>query len=160
MNMQQAAEFADGVVKGTIDAVVPPVQWTHGESTHGGCGEGAAGTGSVTRRAVIMTEVSAERRGSFVGVVERYWKKQGYEIRNVRKHKESPAVFAATPEDFRMSLVVGYKGQVFIDVVTPCMTESEVSPPKTQANGPDYSGERPPTPNHHSDFWSARTPVG
>ncbi|WP_079166165.1 hypothetical protein [Streptomyces oceani] len=162
MNMQEAAEYADKIISDTFSGVEPSISWMHGESTSSSCSEfnrDETGAGSVTRRAVVMTEISAERRGNFLGVVERNWKKSGHEITSVRRHEDNPAIFAATPEDFRMSLEVGYKGQVFVDVVTPCMKKSEVSSPQTEANGPNYSGKRPPTPNVHSDFWSAKTPV-
>ncbi|UNO43986.1 hypothetical protein KGS77_17545 [Streptomyces sp. MST-110588] len=162
MNMQHAAEYADAVISGTLAAVQPPVQWTHGESTHGPCTDfrnRSLGTGTVTRRAVVTTVISDERRGSFLGVVERYWKSKGYKITTVRQHKKNPAMFAFTPENFQLALEVGYKGQVFIDVVTPCATESKVASPKTKTNGPDYSGQDIPTPNVRSDFWSKGAPV-
>lgn len=160
MDMREAARYADEVISGTMGAVVPPVRWAHGTSTDGVCEGGApAGTGSVTRRAAITTDVSSQRRGSLLGVIERHWKKRGDEITEVRKHKESPAMFATTPDAFRMSLVVGYQGQVFIDVVTPCMTRSEVPPPGARPGVPDYTGRKPPLPDEHSDFWSDRAPV-
>ncbi|MGD9481995.1 hypothetical protein WDH52_01845 [Streptomyces sp. TRM70308] len=158
MNMQEAAEQADDIILGTWNAVRPPVEWSHRESTEGACTDATndlTGTGSVTRRAAVLTIVSGERRGNLLGVVERHWKNSGYEITSVRDHKENPAIFASTPEDFRLSLVVGYQGQVFLDVVTPCVEESEVAPPATEANGGDGKGGDVPLPDRESAFWSA-----
>ncbi|MFH0241608.1 hypothetical protein ACGRHY_04025 [Streptomyces sp. HK10] len=161
MSMQEAAEEADKIISSTMRAVKPPITWAHSVSSESSCGTSGEdiGTGAVTRRAAVLTVISGERRGSFLGVLERHWKKSGYEITNVRNHPDNPAMFAATPDDFRMSMEVGYKGQAFLDVTTPCMTESEVAPPRPAPSGPEYTGEKPPLPDRHSDFWSARAPV-
>jgi hypothetical protein len=161
MSMQEAAEDADKIVSSTMRAVRPPVAWAHSVSSESSCGTSGEGTrtGSVTRRAAVLTVISDERRGNFLGVLERHWKNSGYEITSVRNHPDNPAIFAATPDDFRMSLEVGYKGQVFLDVTTPCVAESEVAPPNPEPGEPEYTGEKPPLPDRRSDFWSARTPV-
>ncbi|MEV4435181.1 hypothetical protein [Streptomyces sp. NPDC049585] len=153
MNMQQGAERADEILDATFAAIVPSVEWTHRESTHGGCGRSSLG--SVTRRRAVMTVISEGRRGSFLGVVERHWKKQGFSITGTAAGGEYPAIFASTPDKFRMSLEFGAKGQAFFDVVTPCLDQSEVHPPRTPANGSNYAGSEVPYPDKHSDFWSA-----
>ncbi|MEV8476580.1 hypothetical protein [Streptomyces sp. NPDC051173] len=157
MNMQQGAEFSDKVLDETLAAVAPPVKWTHGETTDGSCR--GSNTGSITRRRAVMTLISEQRRGNFLGVVERYWKSRGYEITDTAADKEFPAIFASAPGDFRMSLEFGDKGQAFFDVTTPCLQESEVSPPKSETNGPNYAGSEIPYPDQRSDFWSAGTPM-
>ncbi|MFE3646461.1 hypothetical protein ACFXO2_01175 [Streptomyces sp. NPDC059152] len=160
MNMQQAAQHADSVISGTLSAVKPTVHWTHGESTDGTCNDfknDATGTGTVTRRAAVMTIISATQRGKFIEAVKHYWKDKGYVITAARDSSESPAIFATTSENFRLALEVGYKGQVFLNVVTPCVKQSEVTPPKTKPNGPDYSGGKIPTPNVQSEFWSKQS---
>ncbi|MFE7318489.1 hypothetical protein ACFU7T_36130 [Streptomyces sp. NPDC057555] len=160
MNMQQAAQYADDVISGTLGAVRPTVHWTHGESTDGTCSDfknDSTGTGTVTRRAIVMTVISATQRERFLEAVRRNWKGRGYMSTATRDNPENPAIFAATSKNFRMALAVGYKGQVFLDVVTPCMKESQVDPPKTKPNGPDYSGGKIPTPNVQSDFWSTKS---
>ncbi|GAA2398312.1 hypothetical protein GCM10010420_25600 [Streptomyces glaucosporus] len=162
MNMEEAARRADGILADTLGSVKPGVEWTHHVSTDGSCADGehgATGTGQVTRRVAVMTVISEERRGSFLGVIERFWKKSGYRVLAVRGDQESPAIFVETPDGFRINLTFGYKGQAFFDADTPCVEESPVPPPSTEPNGPDYSGGKIPTPNRRSDFWSASSPV-
>ncbi|MFE3824202.1 hypothetical protein [Streptomyces sp. NPDC059092] len=162
MSLQEAAEKADTIMLETISSVQPPLNWVHYAPTESGCGDytiDGKTTGAATRRAAVMTVVSEERRGNLLGVLERLWKKQGYEITSTNPAKETPAIFARTPEDFRMSVKVGAKGQVFFSLATPCFIESEVAPPKTKANGTPFEGPKVPSPSVHSDFWSASTPA-
>ncbi|MFF2571948.1 hypothetical protein [Streptomyces sp. NPDC058084] len=151
MNMQGAAERADAILDTTLSAVVPAVQWDHATTTAGSC--------TVTRRRTVTTIVSEQRRGNLLGVVERSWKKSGYEITGMNRDREMPAVFARTSDGFELSLEVGYKGQVFFDVTTPCVEESDVAEPTSRPNGPAYPLGKIPTPNVRSDFWSATTPL-
>ncbi|MEU3686860.1 hypothetical protein [Streptomyces narbonensis] len=151
MNMQEAAERADAMLDATLSAVVPEVQWDHDTTTSGSC--------TLTRRRTVMTIISEQRRGSFLGVIERFWKKSGYEITGVNQSREMPAIFARTPDSFQMSVEVGYKGQVFFDVITPCVERSEVAEPTSEPNGPAYPLGKIPTPNVRSDFWSATEPA-
>ncbi|MFF7444186.1 hypothetical protein [Streptomyces sp. NPDC008122] len=151
MNMQQAAERADAMLDATLGSVVPEVQWAHDTTTSGSC--------TVTRRRTVTTVISEQRRGSFLGVIERFWKKSGYEITGVNQSQEAPAIFARTSDDFRMSVEVAYKGQVFFDVTTPCVGKSDVGEPTSKPNGPVYPLGQIPTPNVRSDFWSAATPL-
>lgn len=150
MNMQEAAEKADAILDGTLGAVVPEVQWTHDTWTSGSC--------TVTRNRTVMTVISQQRRGNFLGVIERFWKKSGYEITGVN-NSEMPAVFARTSDGFMMSVELAYKGQAFLDVTTPCVEESDVADPTSRPNGAAYPLGQIPTPNVRSDFWSATTPA-
>ncbi|MFJ2670541.1 hypothetical protein [Streptomyces sp. NPDC087525] len=162
ISMQEAAEKADAIMLGTVSSVQPGLTWVHDASSDSGCENytiDGKPTGSVTRGTIVMTIVSEARRGSLLGVVERYWKKSGYTITGVNSNKDLPAVYARTPDDFRMSVFVGHKGQFFFDIATPCFIESEVTPPKTQANGAPFEGENIPSPYVQSDFWSATTPI-
>ncbi|WP_370415014.1 hypothetical protein [Streptomyces fradiae] len=151
MNMQDAADRADAMLDATIGAVVPEIQWTHHTWTSGSC--------TVTRRRKVMTIISEQRRGSFLGVIERFWQKSGYEITGVNKSKAMPAIFAKTSDGFQLTLSVGYKGQVVFKADTPCVEESEVAEPTTPPNGPAYPLGKIPTPNVRSDFWSAAAPL-
>ncbi|MFD6990204.1 hypothetical protein [Streptomyces sp. NPDC059943] len=161
MNMQEAAERADAIVQETIDSVEPRLRWNHGPSIDKVCTDvknDALGAGSVRRRVAIMTIVSEQRRGSLLGVVERGWKSRGYEITSVDTDRELPAIYAATPEGFRMSVAVAGEGQFFFSITTPCFAESDVADPKTPPNTPHREGGYPQRPDIHDDFWSAPTP--
>ncbi|MGV9706654.1 hypothetical protein [Streptomyces sp. NPDC003483] len=151
MNMQEAAERADEILDGTFAAIRPAVHWTHGESTEGGC--------DVSRRRAVMTIISEERRGSFVGVVERHWTAEGYRRLGVNRSTTSPATYFETPDGFRVRLLVGGNGQAFFEAATPCVTKSAVAPPTADTVGPNYAGGDIPDPDVRSDFWSVTSPV-
>ncbi|MEV7872127.1 hypothetical protein AB0P17_39850 [Streptomyces sp. NPDC088124] len=162
ISLQEAAEKGDAILLDTISSVQPPLNWVHYAPTESGCGDytiDGKTTGAATRRAAVMTVVSEERRGNLLGVLERLWKKKGYEITGTNPSKDTPAIFARTPEDFRISVKVGAKGQFFFSMATPCFIESEVAPPRTEANGTPFEGSKVPSPSVHSDFWSATTPA-
>ncbi|RPK94505.1 hypothetical protein EES46_01145 [Streptomyces sp. ADI98-10] len=106
-----------------------------------------------------MTNISAERRGNFLGVVDRFWRKSGYHMTTVNNNVEFPAIYARTSDGFRVSLRIGGKGQAFFQVDTPCVRESKVADSTSKATAPLYEGmELIPRPNIHSDFWSAGAP--
>lgn len=151
MNMQQAAERADGILDAVFDAIEPKVQWAHGPTTTGSC--------DLTRRRTVMTVVSAERRGGFLGVVDRFWRTSGYRFKAINNDVDVPAIFAQTRDGFGVSLIVGGEGQVFFEVDSPCVEESPVAESTTPPNGPSYQSVYPiPRPNVRSGFWSAETP--
>ncbi|MFQ6141702.1 hypothetical protein ACLMNJ_01320 [Streptomyces seoulensis] len=149
--MQEASEHADKILDGTFAAIKPTVHWTHGESTEGSC--------DVSRRRAAMTVISEERRGNFLGVVERYWKSQGYSQIGMNRNAKSPAMYFQTPDEFNVRLMIGDNGQAFFEVATPCVEKSSVSPPASKTVGPNYAGNPIPDPNVHSDFWSPSTPI-
>lgn len=151
MDMQEAADRADSFLADTMNSIKPQVKWTHGISTDLRC--------SVSRRIAVTTIISTERRGSFLGAVERYWKKEGFTYRGSNKSKATPASFFLTPDNFQIELLFGYQGQAHFEVTTPCAEKSAVTPLKSRAGVPEYDGPEPPLPNGHSDFWSANTPV-
>lgn len=148
MNMQGAADHSDGILDAVFNEIKPEVQWAHAPTTTGSC--------DVTRRRTVMTIVSAERRGSFLGVVDRFWRKSGYRIKAINNDVDAPAIYAQTKDGFGVSLIIGFKGQAFFEVDSPCVKESEVAESTTPPNGPAYEDVYPlPRPNVHSDFWSA-----
>ena len=101
MNMQEAADHAEGIIDATLKAIDPSVEVMRGPSSDSNCTDfksAGTGTGSVTRRRYVMTIISDERRGGFLGVVERYWKKHGYKITSVRNSTDMPAIFAVDPD--------------------------------------------------------------
>lgn len=151
MDMQGAADHADGIMDSTLKGIEPEVQWTHGITTTGSC--------DVTRRRTVMTVVSAARRGSFLGLVERIWRNRDYRIKGVNNDVDSPAIYAQTRDGFGVTLIIGGEGQAFFEVDSPCVMESEVAESTTPPNGPAYEGVYPlPRPNVRSDFWSAGAP--
>ncbi|ARI53040.1 hypothetical protein A6E92_13160 [Streptomyces sp. S8] len=150
MDMQGAAERADGMFYATVGAIKPEIEWVHDATTTGSC--------DVTRYWTVMTTVSEQRRGNFLGVVERFWKASDYRIKMVNPSKDLPAITAVSPDGFGILVTFGYKGQAFFEVTSPCVDKSEVAEPAKAANGRMYEGEKP-LPNVHSDFWSAESPV-
>lgn len=161
MNMQEAGDQAEQMLDRIFGAIKPSVETQRGPSSDSICPDfknDSTGTGSIIRRRHVMTIISDERRGSFLGVVQRHWQKDGYEITAVRKDKENPAIFATGPEGFRFSLEFGYKGQAHFSVASPCVTESEVTEPPREPLDPS-SPAAEGFPYIRSDFWSAETPA-
>ncbi|MFJ5050024.1 hypothetical protein [Streptomyces sp. NPDC088719] len=150
MDMQGAAERADGMFYATVGEIKPEIEWVHYTTTTGSC--------DVTRYWTVMTVVSEQRRGNFLGVVERFWKASDYRIEMVNPSKDVPTIIATSPDGFGIQVKFGYKGQAFFEVTSPCVEKSKVAGPKRAANGRTYDGEIP-TPNVRSGFWSAETPV-
>nr|WP_145487079.1 MULTISPECIES: hypothetical protein [Streptomyces] len=160
MNTQEAADHAEGIIDATLKAVDPSVEVMRGPSSESSCTDfknDGTGTGSVSRRRHVMTITAPERRGGFLGVVERFWKKEGYKITSVHDSADMPAIFATAPDGFEVGLEFGYKGQAGFHVISPCVTESKVTDPPRKPLGP-ASPESKGLPYIHSDFWSASTP--
>ncbi|WP_405458652.1 hypothetical protein OG786_16280 [Streptomyces sp. NBC_00101] len=148
MNMQDAAQVADGTLDSVVSEIQPEIHWTHGPTTTGSC--------VVTRRRTVMTMISEDRRGNFLGVVDRFWRKVGYRIEAINNDEVFPAIYARTDDGFSISLSFGGSGQAFFRVDSPCVENSEVVDSKSKPNTPSYEGmENIPRPNIHSDFWSA-----
>ncbi|MFE0421459.1 hypothetical protein [Streptomyces sp. NPDC058953] len=147
ITMKEAAEKADAMLDATMAAYVPRIEWTHDQTTEGTC--------DLIRYRTVMTIISEQRRGNFLGVTERVWKKNGYEIVSVNEDKEHPAIFARSADGFAIGMTIGDKGQAFFEVATPCVRQSEVPDPAVRAQGQDYSHGDVPYPNVRSPFWSA-----
>ncbi|WP_178379113.1 hypothetical protein [Streptomyces sp. NBRC 110465] len=148
MDMQDAAEHADEMLDKVLAEIEPSVQWVHGPTTSGSC--------TVTRRRTIMTVVSRQRRGSFLGVVDRFWRRSGYRMTSINNDVVFPAIYATTDDGFQVGLTVADKGQVHLTVDSPCVRHSAVADstsPATAYLAPD--AEFIPRPNIHSEFWSA-----
>ncbi|MBT2370080.1 hypothetical protein J7E88_33635 [Streptomyces sp. ISL-10] len=145
MNMQQAGDLAEKIREDTRAAIKPGVEARRGPSNDPICTDfknDATGTDQAIRGRYVMTVISAERRGSFMGVVKRYWKKEGYEITTVRPNNEKPAIFARTPEGFQVTVKIGREGQAFFTVSSPCVTESGVTEPPREPIDPNSPGPR------------------
>ncbi|WUW22740.1 hypothetical protein OG521_18815 [Streptomyces sp. NBC_01463] len=148
MDMQGAAEHADGMLDAVLKQIDPKVQWAHGPTTKGSC--------DVTRRRTVMTIVSADRRQTFLDQVEKFWRTSEYRIKAKNDDAVFPAVYAVTKDGFGISVSVRAKGQAFFEADTPCVKESKVADSASKPNGPAYRGVYPlPGPNVRSDYWSA-----
>ncbi|MEV1048052.1 hypothetical protein [Streptomyces sp. NPDC049916] len=148
VDMQEAADRADAILDSVLAEIEPNVRWVHGPTTSDSC--------TVTRRRTVMTVVSAQRRGSFLGVVDRFWRKNGYRMTAVNNNVDVPAIYARTEDGFEVRLTVADKGQVHFTVDTPCVRFSEVADSTSRATAPlDPQAQYIPRPNIHSDFWSA-----
>lgn len=102
-----------------------------------------------------MTVVSAERRQTFLGRAEAFWRKNDYRIKAVNKDERFPAVYAVTKNGFGVSVSFRGKGQAFLEADGPCVQESKVAAPTAEPNGPAYKDVYPlPRPNVRSAFWS------
>ncbi|MGI5480493.1 hypothetical protein [Streptomyces lavendofoliae] len=151
VDMQGAAEEADAMLDATVAAIVPSVEWAHHLTTAGSC--------QVNRRRTVTTVISQQRRGNFLGVIERFWRHRGYTITSVNQSREMPAIFARSQNGFQLQLSFGYKGQAFFEVATPCVAKSDVAGPTSVPNGPAYPPGEIPTPNVRSGFWSSEEPL-
>ncbi|WP_327316731.1 hypothetical protein [Streptomyces sp. NBC_01235] len=147
MNLQEAADRADTILDEAFAAIKPPVQWTHLYSMPGDC--------YVDRDRSVMTIISAERRGSFLGVLERHWKSKGYKL--VATSPNGLAANFETQDGFQLEVLIGSNGQAHLSVTTPCVEKSDVGQPTSRPNGPDYSKQKLPEPNVRSTFWSSDT---
>lgn len=106
-----------------------------------------------------MTVISAERRGSFLGLVDRHLRRSGYQLDALNSDTDFPAIYARTEDGYKVSLRFGGEGQAFLRVDSPCVAESEVAESTTRATAPTYEGmEHIPRPNIRSPFWSAGAP--
>ncbi|MGW8889876.1 hypothetical protein [Streptomyces sp. NPDC055749] len=150
MDMQGAAERSDEILDAVLSELHPAVKWAHGPTTTGSC--------DVSRRRAIMTVISPERRGSFLGLVDRFWRKSDYRMEAVNNDEEFPAIYAQTDEGFVVSLRFGGEGQAFLRVDSPCVEKSTVADSTTKPTAPAFEGEYIPRPNIRSDFWSAGAP--
>ncbi|MFD3679429.1 hypothetical protein [Streptomyces sp. NPDC058613] len=162
MNMQQGANRVDAILQETLAAVRPELRWNHGPSSDAGCTNttgGSTGTGAAKRSVLILTIVSEQRRGALLGVIEREWKGRGYQVTSVNKNPVFPAMRADTPDGYSLSVEVAGEGQFFLDVATPCLTDSPVQDPTSKPNTPVRTTPYPQRPDVQDDFWSATTTV-
>ncbi|MEU3981402.1 hypothetical protein AB0F77_15030 [Streptomyces sp. NPDC026672] len=149
MNLQEAADRADTILDEAFAAIKPGVQWTHRYSMPGDC--------YVDRDRAVMTIISAQRRGSFLGVLDRHWKGKGYNL--VATSPNGLAAHFKTQDGFQLEVLIAPNGQAHLSVTTPCVDESDVAQPTSKPNGPDYSKQKLPAPNVKSTFWSSEAPL-
>ncbi|MER6855712.1 hypothetical protein [Streptomyces pilosus] len=105
-----------------------------------------------------MTIISAERRGSFLGVLERHWTSKGYKL--VTTSPNGLVAHFRTQDGFQLEVLIAPNGQAHLSVTTPCVDKSEVAQPTSKPNGPDYARQELPAPDVRSSFWSSDAPLG
>ena len=149
MNLQEAADRADKILDEAFAAIKPPVEWTHRYSMPGGC--------YVDRDRAVMTIISAERRGWFLGVLERHLNNTGYTL--VATSPTGLVAHFKTQDGFQLEVLIGPNGQAHLSITTPCVEKSDVAQPTSKPNGPDYSKQELPAPNVKSTFWSSDEPI-
>ncbi|MEV6396452.1 hypothetical protein AB0M39_17000 [Streptomyces sp. NPDC051907] len=142
--MQEAAQRADDILDRTFGAIKPSVQWMHFETTSDKC--------TVTRRRSVLTVITPERNGDFLGLVDRHWKGQGFEF--VAASRDSLSAFYETSDGFSLHVIIGGRNQAHFEITTPCVKESKVSPSTSKPSGPEYTGQEIPPPSERSEFWS------
>ncbi len=108
LNLQEAADRADEILDETFAAIKPPVQWTHRYSMPGDC--------YVDHDRAVMTIISAERRGSFLGVLERHWKSKGYKL--VSTSPNGLVAHFRTQDGFQLEVLIAPSGQAHLSVTT------------------------------------------
>ncbi|MDI3389853.1 hypothetical protein QIS99_27215 [Streptomyces sp. B-S-A8] len=162
MNMQEAGDRDERLLDESINAVTPQVKWKRYSSNEVACSTGVnepTGTANVKRSRVITTKISEQRRGAFLGLIERHWKKNGYTLTGADADPEMPSLFAKTPDSFAISVEFGYKGAAYFTITSPCAAESSLTFPAGTPGKPDGPEEKPdPTPSHESDYWSSAGP--
>ncbi|MFK8912296.1 hypothetical protein, partial [Streptomyces sp. YS-3] len=132
MNMQQAGEGSEKILDATLAAIQPPVKWAYGTPMQEACSTDLnepTGRTTVTRSRNILTIVSPHRRGSLLGVVQRYWESAGFKVTSVRNDESMPWVRASRADGFSVSLQVGSVGNVFLSASFACAKDAEMTYP-------------------------------
>ena len=160
MDATQARTRIDTLLNETLQAVKPPLKWRDGwynvrENTSG-INDRPDGTAHINRDRYIMTKISQAKFGALLGTVERYWKKQGYTITSINADKRMPAIYARTQDGNRISIEIGYPGNVTITAGVPYIKDT--GNPYPFGYGPliptTANGSLDIIPNIDDPFWS------
>ncbi|MFD7491355.1 hypothetical protein ACFV8T_02900 [Streptomyces sp. NPDC059832] len=161
MDMQQAGQRSETILDGTLAAIRPPVKWAYGAPVEAACSTGLnepTGTTTVTRSRNILTVVSEQRRGNLLGLVQRYWERQGFRIVDVNSDKDMPRIRARDAEGFTVSLDVGSIGNVSVSAGLSCAVNSAMTYPTGTPGHPGGPKAEELRPRERSDFWSSSEP--
>ncbi|MBO0515544.1 hypothetical protein [Streptomyces beijiangensis] len=159
MDQKEAALKADVITGATLNAIKPAVHWANLVDQNPQAAElpsDPGATDNVSRWAAIMTIVSKEQQVSLIKQVERNWKKLGYSVTKVDLANTFPAIYATTPENFRLGFDVRGGGQFYLEVESPEAQLAKFPDPTVTDSGTSY-GNRPPRPNIRDDYWSSAT---
>jgi hypothetical protein len=127
MDATEARTRIDALLDGTFAAVKPPLEWLDGwytvaENTSG-IDDRPDGTAHITGSRHVTTKVAQAKYGALLGVVERYWRKQGYRIVSINADDRMPSVDAETPDGNRVSIEIGYPGNVTVTAGVPSIED-------------------------------------
>ncbi|MFH8516507.1 hypothetical protein ACH4CE_15580 [Streptomyces gelaticus] len=162
MDMQQAGQRSEAILDGTLAAIRPPVEWTYGAPAEAACSTGLnepTGTTTVTRSRNILTVVSEQRRGNLLGLVQRYWERQGFRVASVNSDKDMPRIRARNADGFTVSLDVGSIGNVSVSAGFNCAENSAMTYPTGTPGHPGGPKAEELRPRERSDFWSSDEPL-
>lgn len=158
MDMQQAGQRSEAILDGTLAAIRPPVKWAYGAPAEAACSTGLnepTDTTTVTRSRNILTVVSEQRRGNLLGLVQRYWERQGFRVVSVNSDKDMPRIRARDADGFIVSLEVGSVGNVSVSAGLSCAENSAMTYPTGTPGHPGGPKAEELRPREHSAFWSS-----
>ncbi|MEU6016704.1 hypothetical protein ABZ826_22405 [Streptomyces sp. NPDC047515] len=159
MDMQQAGQRSEAILDGTLAAIRPPVKWVYGAPAEAACSTGLnepTGSTTVTRSRNILTVVSEHRRGNLLGVVQRYWERQGFRVVSVNSDKDMPWIRAKGPDGLTVSMEVGSIGNVSLSAGLSCAENSAMTYPTGTPGRPGGPKAEELRPREQSAFWSSR----
>jgi hypothetical protein len=160
MNAEQAADRVDALLDGTCSSVIPGLKWLDFEATALQNSDSFTnqpdGTAIVSRTRYLRTEISKNKLGGLLGMIERYWKKSGYTIKGM--NPQEPSFTAVTPDGFSITLSTGPVGNVYFDASSPDIKDPGYSgtiPGKGSDDIPTRSDVQPDlVPDVEDSFWS------
>ncbi|WP_371665347.1 hypothetical protein OG306_13825 [Streptomyces sp. NBC_01241] len=162
MDMQQAGQRSEAILDGTLAAIHPSVKWAYGAPAEAACSTGLnepTDTTTVTRSRNILTVVSEQRRGNLLGLVQRYWERQGFRVVSANSDKDMPRIRARDADGFTVSLEVGNIGNVSVSAGLGCAENSAMTYPTGTPGHPGGPKAEELRPREHSAFWSSNEPL-
>jgi hypothetical protein len=79
----------------------------------------------MTRSRFVMTKVTQAKYGALLGLVERHWKARGYTITSVNSDKLMPHIFGHTQDGNRISIEIGYPGNITFTAGVPYIVKPD-----------------------------------
>jgi len=155
----EARTTIDALLDGTVHAITPEVKYgddvfNAGENV--GSTDRPDGSYHLRKERHVLTKVAEDRYGALLGLVEQYWKSQGYTITNVDSGRKMPAMDARTPDGARLHVEIGYPGNVTLSADVPRIKDpGGVYPFGTENSLPKKAdGTSDIMPRYDDPFWS------
>ncbi|MET9618619.1 hypothetical protein [Kitasatospora indigofera] len=160
MDASEARTKIDALLDGTTKAIVPAVQfsddaYTSSENTEG-MNDRPDGTTHLSKNRYVMTKVAQAKYGALLGLVERYWKSQGYTITSVNSDDRMPAIDAQAGDGVGVHIQIGFPGNVTLSAGVGAVEDPQTRYPF----GPgtplptDAKGNQDLMPKVEDPFWS------